>query len=98
MFASAYMNDRNNMREVAAQVADLSQLLADAKDTLESVRAAPPSVEEAFRLAVAMERRLASVHVGALVTGMPAGFVALFASLEKQDRAHAGMLAGATRM
>jgi rubrerythrin len=96
MFASAYLNDRRNMQEVAARGADLSQLLADAKGTLESMKAAPPSIEEAFRLATAMEQRLAGVHIGALVTGMPAGFVALFASLEKQDRAHAGMLAGAT--
>ena len=74
-----------------------SQLLADTNDALERLKAAPVSVEQAFRLAVVMEQRLAGVHVGALVTNMPAGFVALFAALEKQDRAHAGLLARATK-
>ena len=71
-----------------------SQLLAEAKDALEQMKAAPPAAAEAFRRTAAMEKHLASVHIGRLVQGMPDGFVTLFAALEKQDRAHADLLAG----
>jgi rubrerythrin len=78
----------SGMRVLKADYYKVKNVLAKMQAIYAGVQKSPPSLNDALRFAISLERALAEYHVGALVTFHDKELARLFISMKQNDESH----------